>query len=117
MVATEAATRKKLGELGEYTGPLGAAAACLAVFCKDTKYYLEDGCAAVENALVAATALGLQSCWIAGDKKDYCPRAAALLGVPAGFKLVALLALGHGREGGASAEKRELKSVLHWEKW
>ena len=48
------------------------ASCCLVVFCKDTKYYLEDGCAATENMLLAATDLGIASCWVAGDKKPYC---------------------------------------------
>ena len=37
--------------------------------CRDTHFYLEDGCAATENILLAARDLGLGSCWVAGDKK------------------------------------------------
>jgi nitroreductase len=117
VVVTEEAKRRALGGLGDYTAPLGEAAACLAVFCKDGKYFLEDGCAAAQNALVAATALGVQSCWIAGDKKPYCPAAAELLGVPKGLRLVALLALGHERTRAGAVEKRALGEVLHWERW
>jgi nitroreductase len=116
VVVTEAGTRKKLGALGDYTAPLTGAAACIAVFCKDVDYYLEDGCAAAQNILIAATALRVQSCWIAGDKKPYGDEAANLLGVPKGVKLVALLALGYAREVGAPP-KRDLSSVLHWERF
>ena len=49
---------------------LKQATACIVVFCQDTKYYLEDGSAATENILLAATDLGLGTCWIAGDKKE-----------------------------------------------
>jgi nitroreductase len=45
--------------------------------CKDTKYYLEDGCNASQNILVAARAHGLGSCWVAGDKKPYAEKVAA----------------------------------------
>jgi len=117
VVVTDAETRRKLGALADNTAPLGEAGACLAVFCRDSKYFLEDGCAAVENALIAATALGVQSCWIAGDKKPYCGEVASLLGGPASHRLVALLALGRGREPGQPTPKRELREVLHWEKW
>ena len=55
----------KLAENGRF---MAQAAACIAVFCAETKYYLEDGCAATCNILLAATALGIGSCWIAGDK-------------------------------------------------
>ena len=58
----------KLAENGRF---IAQAAACIAVFCVDTKYYLEDGCAATCNILLAATALGIGSCWVAGDKKPY----------------------------------------------
>ncbi len=51
---------------------ISEAGACIAVVCKDTKYYIEDGSAATQNMLVAAAALGLGSCWVAGDKKPYC---------------------------------------------
>src|SRR5271157_38226 len=44
---------------------IAQAAACIVVLCRDTKYYLEDGCNASQNILVAAHAHGLGSCWIA----------------------------------------------------
>src|SRR5512135_3275956 len=62
----------KLGQLATNGSFLKEAAACIAVFCLDTKYYLEDGCAATENILLAATDAGVGSCWVAGDKKPYC---------------------------------------------
>ena len=43
----------------------------IAVFSKDTKYYIEDCSAATQNMLLAIEALGLGGCWVAGDKKDY----------------------------------------------
>ena len=56
---TNKETLKKLGQIAN-TGPfIKDAAASIAVFCQDTKYYLEDGCAATENILLAAADLGL----------------------------------------------------------
>ena len=53
-------------------GPFIKDANCLiAVFSKNTKYYLEDCSASTQNMLLAIEALGLGACWIAGDKKDY----------------------------------------------
>lgn len=109
-----------LGSLGQVTSPNGAllskAAACLVVLCSDTKYYLEDGCAATVQAILAAAALGIGSCWIAGDKKDYCELVKNLLGVPAGFKLVSLVALGYPGESPEPA-KRALNEVFHRERF
>lgn len=94
VVITEKPTLRRLAALTDYDKFMSDAAACIAVFCKDTKYYLEDGCAAVENILVAAWALGVGSCWVAGDKKPYCRAVAQALNVPDEFKLVALIPLG-----------------------
>jgi len=90
---------------------------CLVVFCQETKYYLEDGCAATENILIAATDLGLASCWVAGDKKSYSEDVRKLLNVPLGSKLISLIALGYTDEPVAAAPKRTLSQVLHWQKF
>ncbi len=117
VVVTGAETRKQIAALAQYGKFIADAPACVAVFCKDVKYFLEDGAAATENLLVAATALGVQSCWVAGDKKDYAPAIAKLLGVPEGHRLVALIALGHASRTEVPTPKRELSSVLHWERF
>jgi len=113
-------TRPALTQLANLTdtgGFIAGAAACLAVLCQDTKYYLEDGCAATENILVAATALGLGACWVAGDKKPYAPAVARFLGVPPGYRLVALIPVGHPAEPVPPPPKRPLRELLHWEKF
>ncbi|MCX6998415.1 MAG: nitroreductase family protein [Kiritimatiellaeota bacterium] len=113
-------TRPALTQLANLTdtgGFIATAAACLAVFCKDTKYYLEDGCAATANILLAATAQGLGACWVAGDKKPYAPAVARLLGAPADGKLVSLIALGYPAGTVAPPPKRALSDLLHWEKF
>ena len=107
----------KLGELAENGGFIAGAAACIAVFSSETKYYLEDGCAATENILISAAGLGVDSCWVAGDKKPYCEEVRQLLAVPVGYKLVSLIALGYSSAEPQTAPKRELKEVLHWEKF
>ena len=92
IVVTEAALRRKIADLAEYGKHIAQAPACIAVFCQDTKYYLEDGSAATQNILVAAAALGVQSCWVAGDKKDYTVDVARLVGLPPEFRLPVILA-------------------------
>ena len=90
------------------------ASCCVVVFCRDTKYYLEDGCAATENMLLAATDLGIASCWVAGDKKPYCQKIKGMLGVPETLKLVSMIALGYPRSQSPVHNKRSIKEVLHW---
>ena len=68
---TDAAMRKRIADITQHGKHIANAPVCIAVFCADSKYYLEDGCAATQNLLVAAWALGLGTCWVAGDKKEY----------------------------------------------
>ena len=110
-------TLKKLGSIAENGSFIAECNSCIAVFCSDTKYYLEDGCAATENILISAAGLGVDSCWVAGDKKPYCEEVRQLLAVPAEYKLVSLIALGYSAAAGQAAPKRALKEVLHWEKF
>lgn len=112
--------KKMLAQLGQIanTGPfIKDAAACIAIFSQDTKYYLEDGCAATENILLAATDLGLGACWVAGDKKPYASEIASILGTPGIYKLVSLISLGWPRKEVKQIKKRQLKEVIHWEKF
>lgn len=89
----------------------------LAVFSKDTKYYLEDCSAATQNILLAIEALGLAGCWIAGDKKDYAETVGNILNAPRGYRLVSMISAGYPKKSQGPKTKRPLKEVLHWEKW
>ena len=119
IVITNIVTLKKIAALAENGRFISGAGACIAVFCSDTKYYLEDGSAATENILLAATALGIASCWVAGDKKVYCGEVSNLLGVPASYKLISLIALGYPESEKVFkvAQKRSLSDLIHWEKF
>ena len=112
--------KDRLIELSAIVSPNGAfvkeAVACIVVFCQDTKYYLEDGCAATTQALLCASQLNLGSCWVAGDKKDYCEKVKVLFGVPEGFKLISLIALGFSDES-PNPTKRDVREMIHKEKF
>lgn len=117
LVVTESSRLSELAEMTDHGRFLAHAAACIAVIARDTKYYLEDGCAATENLLIAATALGLGSCWIAGDKKPYAPRILELLGVPPDRRLVSMVALGYALGDPGPEARRPLAEVIHWERY
>ena len=93
------------------------ASACIVVVCKETKYYLEDGCAATENILLAAADSGIAACWIAGDKKDYAPDIISMVGAPSDMKLISIISLGRPKKETPQHKTRTLKDVLHWEKY
>jgi len=117
IVVTDKKTLVKLGEIATTGVFIKDAASCIVVYCKDTKYYLEDGSAATENILVAATGLGLGTCWVAGDKKPYAPEVSKLLSVPPELKLISLIPVGWPEKERHQVKKRSLASVIHWEKF
>ncbi len=114
VVCTDASDRQRLAEWCDNGKFIAEAPACIVVLSADTKYFLEDGCAAVENILLAATALGLGACWIAGDKKSYAAAVCEFLKAPVGFRLIALIAVGYPAQPPQPKNKRPLEQVLHW---
>lgn len=117
IAVTDKKALRALADITDYGKFLGSAACAIVVVCKDTKYYLEDGCAATENMLLAATAMGIGSCWVAGDKKPYCQKVLDLFKISAGYKLVSIIALGYPAHQPVQVKKRRLEDILHWEKF
>jgi nitroreductase len=117
VVVKDPEIRKQLAALAVQNAPfLAQAPVCMAIFCQDTKYYLEDGCAATTQALLAAAALGLGACWVAGDKKDYALRVAQVLNAPSDRKLVSLIAIGWPQST-EKTPKKDPKDIVHQEKF
>jgi nitroreductase len=112
--------KKRLAELCAIAGKHGMfikdAAAAIVVICKEGKYYIEDGSAATQNILLAAYARGVGTCWVAGDKKDYCPQVLEFINAPAGYKLMSIISCGIPDEK-PMKKKPELKDLLIWDKF
>ncbi|KYK26241.1 nitroreductase [Euryarchaeota archaeon SM23-78] len=117
VVITNKEMLKKVADITDYGKFIKNAAACIIVLCKETKYYLEDGCAATENILIAAESFSIGSCWVAGDKKAYCKKILELIGAPETYKVVSILSLGYYDKPIEAHGKRKLKGVIHWEKF
>ncbi|MBN1354329.1 MAG: nitroreductase family protein [Candidatus Omnitrophica bacterium] len=117
VVVENRATLKKIGEIAQSGSFIKDAACCIAVFCSDTKYYLEDGSAATENILLAARDSGLGACWVAGDKKPYTGEISKLLGAKPDLKLVSLISLGWPKKDVKQLKNRKLDEVIHWERF
>lgn len=76
---------------------------------RDRCYAVQDYSAAIENMLLAATALGYRSCWYEGhitDEDRICDRIAEILGVPAGYEVVCLLPVGKAEDAPAAPAKK-----------
>jgi len=108
---TDQELRHRISDLTEYGKFIRESPVCFAVFTvADEKYYLEDGCAATMNIILAASAHGLSTCWVAGDRKEYGPAVRQLLHVPKEYTLISLIACGHADEMPAP-HKKELEEV------
>ncbi|OGO05912.1 MAG: hypothetical protein A2Y73_03465 [Chloroflexi bacterium RBG_13_56_8] len=106
-----------LAELAEAAAWLGEAGAIIAVVLDPgSRWWLEDGAAAVENMLIASTALGYGSCWLEGWTQPREAELKVLLGVPEEKRLLTLVPLGVPVEW-PSKEKKSLEEVIHWEKY
>jgi nitroreductase len=93
-----------------------AAAIIAVVMDPSSRWWLEDGSAAIENMLIACTALGYGACWLEGYTLPREEQLKALLGVPEGKRLLTLIPVGVPAES-PSRSKKPLAQVLHWERY
>lgn len=114
VVVTSPGTRRQIAEITDYGKFIADAPACVVVLSRPTRHAVEDGSAATANMLLAATGLGLGSCWVAGYTKAYAAKIAALCGAPGDLVLISMIAIGYPDESPAPS-KRSLDDVLHWE--
>ena len=109
--------REMIGKLKIAAQWMEKAGAIIAVVLDPTsKYWLEDGSAAIENMLIAATALGYGSCWLEGYTLPLEDQFKALLGVPQEKRLLTLVPLGVPAAW-PTKEKKALQQVIHWERY
>ena len=69
---------------------------------------------AIEHIALAATALGLATCWV-GSFKPYQVR--KILNIPSSIEVVELMTLGYPAEKGASPKRLEPDQIACYEKW
>ena len=75
---------------------------------RDRCFAVQDYSAAIENMLLAITAMGYQSCWYEGhitDTDRIGDRLAGILGVPAEYELVCILPVGIAEDTPAAPKK------------
>ena len=93
-----------------------AAAIIAVVMDPSSRWWLEDASAAVENMLLACTALGYGACWLEGYTLPREEEFKKLLGIPKAKRLITLVPVGVPAEAPA-VEKKSLSEVLHWERY
>lgn len=77
-----------------------------------TLYSIQDTSAAVENILLAATALGLGACWMGAFHEE---EIAKVVNAPEGMRPVALIPVGYPNESPRARSRRPADEVVHLE--
>jgi nitroreductase len=93
-----------------------ASAVIVVVMDPKSRWWIEDGAAAIENMLLASTALGYGSCWVEGDVLPHEDMIKPLLGIPSHKRVMALIPIGMPAET-PKPRKKPLKEILHWERY
>jgi len=114
IVVTEREMIEKLKVAARWMEKAGAIIAV--VLDPSSRWWLEDGSAAVENMLIASTALGYGSCWVEGNTMPHEEEFKALLGVPEEKRLLILVPIGVPVKW-PTQKKKPLEQVLHWERY
>ena len=91
-----------------------AGAIIAVVLDPSSPWWREDGSAAVENMLIAATALGYGSCWLQGYTTPREEEFKTLLGIPGEKRLLTLVPIGVPVQWPTVA-KKSLAEIMHWE--
>jgi nitroreductase len=114
IVVTEPATVERLAVADRWLAE--AEAVIVVVMDPTSRWWVEDGSAAIENMLIACTAMGYGACWVEGDALPHEGEFKALLNIPAEKRILTLLPIGVPAEA-PERKKKALKDVLHWEKY
>jgi nitroreductase len=114
IVVTERAMIDQLKVAAHWMDKAGAIVAV--VLDPSSRWWIEDGSAAIENMLIASTALGYGSCWLEGYTLPLEEEFKTLLNVPAEKRLLTLIPIGVPTQW-PSKQKKSLQEVIHWERY
>lgn len=107
--------RQEITEIASGGDFIAEAPLCIAVISKKCEHDIEDGSAATENILISAKAQGLDSCWVAGYKKDYSSGIEEYFSLPKDYRLISLLAIGYSDRNPEPPAKKSIEEVIHYE--
>ena len=112
VVITEQEMIERLTVAARWMDKAGAIIAV--VMDPQSRWWVEDGSAAIENILIAATALGYGSCWLEGWTLPREDEFKSLLSIPDERRLLTLIPIGVPAEWPTRA-KKPIDEVLFWE--
>jgi nitroreductase len=125
IIVTNAGLRAQIAEIVQNDAVKSAPAIIVGVtkkvvfdFGRQMDFEVEDYGAAVENVLLAITALGYASCWYDGGVRcgDAHEKIAALLNVPAEQQVRCVLPVGVPAEQGKQAARKPFAERVIWKR-
>jgi nitroreductase len=81
------------------------------------EFWVQDASAAMENMLLAATALGYGSCWVEGAIRAEEDKLREILGVPAALRVWSLMPVGKSHSAPQRPDKAAFADVVHYNGW
>ena len=78
-------------------------------------WYMNDMGIAFEHIVLAATSLGLGTCWMGQTRRD--AEVKEILGIPDELRVIALTPLGEPDETLGPKDRKSLEEVVSWEKF
>ncbi len=114
IVVEDAEAIKKLAKQ-EWAASAPAMIVGLADQAASPNWCINDLGVAFEHMVLAATDLGLGTCWMGQSNREEL--VSELLGVPGNFKVVALMTLGEADETPSPKERKSLDEIVSWEKY
>ena len=109
--------RGMINKLKVAAGWMESAGAIVAVVMDpSSRWWVEDGSAAIENILIASTALGYGSCWLEGWTLPREDELKGVLGIPEDKRLLTLIPIGVP-VAWPTKEKKSLDEVMYWERY
>jgi nitroreductase len=119
VLVTEQARREALAQVHQWAGFCAEAPVVVAV-CGDPAlsehWWIEDCCAATENAMIQAAALGLGTCWIGIRDGESEATVRQILGIPEGIRVLCTFSLGYPADEGTNRGPGPMEHV-HYEQW
>jgi nitroreductase len=115
IVVQDRGTLRQLGSLARTGAHIVQAAAAVVVLVERTPFAVSDASRAIQSMLLAAWADGVGSNWVGFGGLE---EVKALLGVPAGLDVLAILPLGYpaGAVGRGRKRRKPLDAVAHRER-
>ena len=122
VVAQEKKSRERLAEAA-YNQIFVASAPCVIACCAVNEEYIMkchlpsypiDVAIAIDHMTLAATALGLGTCWIGKFDPD---KVRIVLGIPEDIEIVELLTIGYPTDQSKTKDRLPLSEIVKYDRW